>query len=285
MRVVDALYKYAPSNVQVVDNQSESDFEIIHAYGRHDAIERQTNKLQKKGKPYAMIQYAVRSTIRPKATDWQYMWSRAKVVWSYYDLFQLLKEDLGDYPSLVKMMEYPPFEFYYAPLGVDPEVFQETSVIKRFIIGATSQHALAEGVRECAFASKRVDREMFFLGHELRRGPDIVCRQNISDEEVGEYWSQCKYISGLRRVEGFELPVIEGALCGARPIVFDRPHYRKWFGDFAIFIPEGPREEVIDNLEEIFNHGSFWVSYDEKAIIRERFNWETIITNFYKKIL
>ena len=275
VRVCDALMQYAPEGIQLVQSPWDADFEIIHAYGRHDAIERRIDLLRRKGKPYAMIQYAIRSTIRPNTFDWMNMWQRAKVVWSYYDLFRLCDEDntRGE------------FNFFYSPLGVDPEVFKETPRERRFIVGACAQHALAEGARECSFAAKRVQKPMFFLGHELRRGPDVVCCQNIDDSEVANYWSQCRYVSGLRRIEGFEFPVLEGAMCGARPIVFDRPHYRKWFDDFAVFIPEAPRDQVIDALESVFRQEIPQVSEDEKAMIRERFNWDRIIKSFWKEIL
>lgn len=276
VRVADALMQYAPPSIELVQKPWDADFEIIHVYGRHDTIERRIDMLERKRKPYAMIQYAIRSTIRPKTNDWIRMWERARLVWSYYDLPRLCDEDLvsGE------------FDFYYAPLGVDSEVFKETKHDeRRFIVGACSQHALAEGARECAFASKNVQKPMFFLGHELRRGPDVVCCQNISDEEVANYWSQCNFVSGLRRIEGFEFPVIEGGLCGARPIVFDRPHYRKWFNEFAVFIPEAPREEVIDSLTQIFKGKAVPLTDAEKGVILDRFNWSRIINGFWKKIL
>lgn len=275
VRVCDALMQYAPSSVELVQNPRDADYEIIHAYGRHDAIERRIAMLERKKKPYSIIQYAIRSTIRPKVNDWIRMWEKARVVWSYYDLRKLADEDLvsGE------------FNFYHAPLGVDPEIFKETPRERRFIVGACSQHALAEGARECSFASKRVQKPMFFLGHELRRGPDVVCCSNITDEEVANYWSQCQFVSGLRRIEGFEFPVIEGALCGARPIVFDRPHYRKWFNEFAIFIPEGSRDQVIDSLESIFKGLAVPITHAEKGIILDRFNWSRIINGFWKEAL
>lgn len=278
VRVCDALIRYAPNEIQFVTDPRDSDFEIIHVYGRYDSIMRRAASLDRKKKLFAVIQYAIRSTIHPNVGDWVELWKRAKVVWSYYDLLEYMKEDrVGTY--------WYDFNFYYAPLGVDPEVFKEISQDKPFIIGASSKHALAEGARECAFAAKHVYRRMFFLGHELRRGPDIECHSNLSDDQVAMCWSKCRFISGLRRVEGFELPVIEGALCGARPIVFDRPHYRKWFDEFAIFIPEGPRDQVIDNLEEVFTGFYGGIVETDKMLIRERFNWETIISNFWKEII
>lgn len=285
VRVADALMQYAPRDVELVQDPYDADFEIIHVVGRHDGNARRIQLLKRKKKPFAMIQYVLRSAIRPDTRDWLEMWRDAKVVWSYYDLPALCREDgIEDYCAEGDEGTEL-FNFYYAPLGVDSTVFKQTQYQeKRFIIGACAQHALAEGARECAIAAKKVKRPMFFLGHELRRGPDIICKQNLSDEEVANYWSQCKYVSGLRRIEGFELPVIEAALCGARPIVFDRPHYRKWFNEFAIFIPEGPREVVLEELTKIFSGFYGEINENDKMLIRDRFNWEPIVTNFWKKV-
>ena len=300
MRVCDALVQYAPEGIELVEKPWDADLEIIHVYGRHDAIERRVRLLKEKKKPYAMIQYALRSTMNPNVDDWIDMWSGAKVVWSYYDLLQLCLEDGIGTEAHDGFEGKKSFNFYHAPLGVDSNVFKDRmaenhvklfwstrdgGLHKRFTIAACSQHALAEGARECAFATKRIGGQMFFLGHELRRGSDIYCKHNISDEELADYYSQCDFVSGLRRVEGFELPVIEGALCGARPIVYDKPHYRQWFDDFAVFVKEGTRDELINDLESIFKADIPPVSEEEKQMIKERFDWNTIITNFWKQVL
>lgn len=284
-RVVDALKKYAPPEIEIVDDPKSSDLEIIHVFGRHDSIERRVNKLVNKRKPYVMIQYCLRSTMNPHASDWIKMWSESRFVWSYYDLPNLCREDslATEYGDGSAEMEA--FPFYHAPLGVDTDIFYPRTFEKKYTVLSTSQHALSEGTRECAFATKNVDGKMIFIGHELRRGSNIVCKSNVSDEELARYYSESMFISGLRRKEGFELPVIEGAMCGSRPIVFDRPEMRKWFGDFAIFIPEGPREEVINNLTEIFNQKFPPVRFSDRMNLIKRFSWETIIGNFWKKLL
>jgi len=276
MRVVDALIKYAPPSVEIVSAPEEAELEIIHAWGRVESLGKRIAKIRSEGRKYAMIQYAIRSTMRPHTKDWIDLWGKAKVVWSYYNLSHLADEDFvsGD------------FNFYYAPLGVDEKMFHKLDILgERYKIMATSQHALAESVRECAFATKRVGGRMLFVGHELRRGPDIVCKSHLFDEELAREYSLCDYVSGLRRTEGFELPVIEGAMCGAKPIVFDQPHYRKWFNEFAIFIPETDRAGVIDNLERIFQQARKQITDSQLNIIRDRFNWSRIINGFWKEVI
>lgn len=280
LRVRDALVRFAPKEVEVVSNENEADLVILHVFGRNTTSHNRAGRLQKQGKPYAVIQYCLRSTMRPNTFDWMVMWQKARTVWSYYDLFRLADEDKtrGE------------FNFYHAPLGVDGDVFKDTFVAqipgagRPYTIVASSQHALSESVRECAFAVQRVDGKLIHIGHDLRR-PNTSHYQNVSDEFLADMYSNATFVSGLRRVEGFEFPVIEGALCGARPIVFDRPEMRHWFGQFAVFIPEGTRSEVIDSLESVFRRGASPVEEWQKALIREKFNWKYIIEAFWGRIL
>lgn len=274
-RVRDMLVKYKPESVEVVDTPKDAELEIIHVIGRHDSVELRIELLRRAQRPYAMIQYVIRSSMKPHTMDWVRMWENSRLVWSYYDLYALMDEDNtpGEFP------------FLHAPLGVDTDIFYDKERERDFIIFASSQHALAEGARECAFAAKAVNMKMFFLGHELRRGDDVVCKSNLSDEAVANYYSRSEFVSGLRRIEGFELPVIEGLMCGARPIVYDKPHYRRWFNNFAIFIPEGTREEVIDSLIKIFKEGAEPITEKEKILAKDMFNWQTIIGEFWKRLL
>ena len=62
MRVRDALVQYAPKDIEIVSNESDADLVVIHVYGRHDTIKAHVDALKSKGKQYAMIQYAIRST-------------------------------------------------------------------------------------------------------------------------------------------------------------------------------------------------------------------------------
>lgn len=276
-RVYNAFRQYSPDDIEFVYEPKQADMQIIHINGRIDRVTRQIESAQKVGRRIALIQYVLKSSKTPDPNDWLPLWKEADLVWSYYDL----------------RIPDEKFNFYHAPLGADRSTFRVSpfrdrdSQHKEFMIWTSSKHALSESVRECAFAVKKVRAKMLFIGHELRRGEDIVCRKDLTDEQLADSYNQCTYVSGLRRTEGFELPVVEGALCGAIPIVFDRPEMRFWFNDFAIFIPEGDRESVITNLANIFadvDPFMFQITNEHKQFIRSRFDWDHIIKNFWKGI-
>lgn len=273
-RVEHALVRHKPGWVQITHDIEEADVVILHVVGRQDQTTAQIQKL--KGKKYAMIQYALESTMRPKVDGWLPLWEEASLVWSYYDLPQKCYEQ-------GKRVQ---FRFYHSPLGANHiGKYNVSGNNDVYTIATSGLDYLTESVRECIRATDRVGGKVFHLGAMLNRDQDFVeCAKGISDEKLAEYYSHCQFVSGLRRDEGFEFPAAEGLLCGARPILFDRPHYRQWYYDLGVFIPEEPRDKVIESLHKVFLMGTDPVSVVEIAEARRRFDWNIIIKKFYERL-
>jgi hypothetical protein len=269
-RVLAALAEYAPRDIEIIPEITSADLVIFNINGRHDQFTRKINDLTNRGKAYAVIQYVLRGSRNTSTADWLPLWNKAKLVFSYYDLKALCKED-GISPD---------FNFYHAPLGVDP-VFKETPSAKKYIIATSGNGYLTESARECILAANAVNKPVFHIGPAITDRSGVDFSQGINDSELAKKYSACQFVSGLRRCEGFELPVIEGLMCGARPICFDRPHYRKWFNEWAIFIKEESRPQVIDSLIKVFQTDPKPVSATEKNAVKKIFNWETIIKRFW----
>jgi hypothetical protein len=124
------------------------------------------------------------------------------------------------------------------------------------------------------------------LGVNLEhRYPNIRCISGVSDEELADNYAGCDFVSGLRRTEGFEIPAAEGLLCGARPIVFDTPDYHFNYREFAEYIHEGTRQQVVDQLVELFKRGARPVTAHEREEAAHWFNWERIVGGFYQRLL
>lgn len=283
MRVTDALIQYKPSWVKIVSNEDAADIIVLHVIGRQKQVTKRAYEINCKDKAYAVIQYAIRSTLSPKTEGWMPLWRHAKVVWSYYDLLQLVAED-----GITDAAAH--FDFYHSPLGVNSEVFNpewDQPNERKIPIMTSGQSYLTESVKECFTAAKAcfpdVNPTAIHLGKDLGR-KNFYYLYDISDSELALFYSQVMYVSGLRRIEGFELPAAEGLLCGARPIMFDRPHYRKWFNDWAIFIPESTREETIEHLKNIFTSEYKPVTQEEIAAAKELFDWEKICTKFWERL-
>ena len=256
-RIENAFRKHSGNNIEFV-SEEDADFVIIYAHGNRRQVGWWAEKLLKQGKKYAVIQVAIRSTANPKTEDWLDIWKNAAVIWSYYDLSALCKED-GNRAE---------FNFYHAPLGVDPEIFKEVKSERthKLMVG----HSRDEYVRQCIAAAG---------GDVYKQGTDI------SDEEMARAYSQVEYVSGLRRKEGFEMPVLEGLLCGARPICFDMECYRTWFGRLTEYIAyESDAATAVPLLKEILKHKPRPVTEQEKQFVKDRFNCRKIIQGFWQAV-
>lgn len=273
-RVVEALSKYAPKSVDFDTEKDEADLVVLHVVGRRDAVQKEVERLQARGQKYAVIQYAIRSTKTPNTHFWLATWARAQAVWSYYDIKTLCQEDKAPVPQ----------NLYFAPLGVDSKIFKVSSARKDYSIISVGQSWLTESVREVYYAAEAASKPAVFTGPFAARGHSHFVR-HVSDKALAELYRQSDYVSGLRRVEGFELPAAEGLLCGARPILFDRPHYRGWYKSWAEYIPEAPREEVIDSLTRLLTGKVRRVTAAERNGAQQLFNWQKIVKGFWERVL
>ena len=272
-RVANAVKKYSPKKIEFVETEDQADLVILYVFGLRRHVRYHTERLLKKGKKYAIAQLCIRSTPNPVTTDWNSIWESAKVVWSYYDLKRLCKEDKNP----VK------FNFYYAPLGVDATIFMHNPIRHKFLIAGTGSGNRYS--RECKLeviqAAEEAGGNVFQLGSG-ERGPHIAYSNGMPDEMLAAYYNRCDFVSGLHRIEGFELPVLEGLLCGARPICFDLPCYRRWFGSLVEYIPEDLN--VVENLYKIFIKGPRPVTEKEMRLVKRRFNWKKIVRGLWKSI-
>lgn len=269
-RVANALERYAPMGVEIVKSAGEADLQLLHVIGETEPpVDRE----------YAVIQYCGSKV----PGLFQELWKGARLVWSYYDLREVLPEGSA---------------FMLAPLGIDDAFLDDkwrTPDARRELQLMTSGYStgpLQEAIQEAAEAAIPFGK-VCHLGPNTIEGwdgpmppaNDWVAMHNVSDPVLAQLYRNCRWVSGLRHVEAFEMPVIEGASCGARPVVFDRPEMRYWFGAFAEFVPECGGPELVSRLSELFAAGPKPLSELEIAEVRARFDWRAIAELFWKAVL
>jgi glycosyltransferase involved in cell wall biosynthesis len=288
LRVSGALKKYAPTSdadhaYRFVDTEAEADVVVLHVIGYPETLEA-VKRLTARNQKYVIIQYCLRTTQQPLTLEWLPIWQGAEVVWSYYDLREAIRQDCESDNEGIEQIAHS-FNFYLGPMGVDPDVFKPfDAAARKFTVFTSGYVAETEGVAECAEAVKRIGGQQYHLGpSNFGLGEHVFSRHDINDALLAQAYSMCKYVAGLRRGEGFEVPVLEGALCRARPVCFDREHYRLWFNDFAIFVPEGSFEETTDALQAVFQNDPVPISDEERAKIVARFAWSRVIGEFYDR--
>ena len=272
LRVVKALKNGVPPTIKIIKKIEEADLIIFHVNGRQDRYIRQTEYAKQLNKKYIIIQYCLKSTMRPSVLGWLPIWKEALLVWSYYDLKRLCREEGCD----------DKFNFYYSPLGSDKNIFKPLNLKKKYIICTSGLSYLSESVREVILATEQIGGRVAHLGPKLDNRESVDYFTNISDRALVELYNQCYFVSGLRRKEGFELPALEGLLCGTRPILFNLPCYQ-WYRPWGIFIPETDRPNVIKNVIKILRKGTKLLSKEEILKVNQKFNCDIIIKDFWNK--
>jgi len=282
-RVVRALKVHAPRHVQFVKKEEDAEFVLIHVIGYPETVET-VKRCVDRGQKYGIVQYCMRSTQRPNTRDWIGMWQHAEIVWSYYDLKALLEHDHPSMSSGV-LDDGWAIKFYMSPLGVDP-IFLNTEPIytKMHTMLTSGFVAESEGVAEVSAAVKQIGGRHFHLGPKDAAPNADLWGMGISDPQLADVYARCCWVAGLRRCEGFEMPAAEGLVCGARPIMFDAPHYRRWFEPWAQFVPEGTFDEVVAAIVDIFEGGFKVPTDDERKAAVERFDWKRIIPPFWEGV-
>jgi hypothetical protein len=280
-RVANALKRHAPVHVTCVSREADADLVLLHTIGYPETVEA-VDRLTAAGKRVVIAQYCLRTSQRPHVQDWLPVWTKADLVWSYYDLVALAREDGID--LCVPGPGWIDCGLYYSPLGVDPSVFvpPANGATRPFTMCTSGYLAGPETVDECSAAVQRVGGRLFHLGpSNVAQGAHVTAEVGIPDSALVARYGESQFVAGLRRIEGFELPALEGLMCGARPIAFDRPHYRAWFEDFAEYIPETTSAEMTDALEALFRAGARPVSAEERARAVKTLAWERIVGDFW----
>lgn len=286
-RVAKGLRTYVPDGIEIVDRVSQADLQVLHVIGP------QVLKRHLKVTDYAVIQYCLKSVnihgdnVQIKS-NWEELWKKAKVVWSYYDLLDSIPD--GE-------------RFYYAPIGVDDVFINFDKEPPRNIDIMTSGFVTgpgAEAIEEVAIAAHNLCLIVKHLGPDqivvyktlntkermhFKPSKNWSAVNGITDEELARIYKRSRWVSGLRQIEGFELPVIEGLVCGARPIVFDRPEMRHWYNGHAVFIPECRGNELVERLVSVLKTDPKPVTIEERRTVVEKFDWAKIAKGFWNKLL
>lgn len=303
VRVANAIKQHAPGHVVFVDRAEDADVQVLHVIDWCDDFWHWP-------RPHIAIQYCVETTQQMCADRWAEFWHGSVLTWSYYDLARYLN-DRGIGAIHDKM--------FHAPLGAD-SIFRDNAqqLLRNLITGArpsasrprdlivTSGYVSgpgAEAIEEVWNAAERTGWAGVHIGPAAvegmrRRSMPAGWRsaEGCTDSELADYYRRAYFVSGLRYVEGFEMPAVEGILCGAIPLLFDQWSQRHWFGDLAnTMLPESGSKRCLTNrLEEMFSVATHEASRNavtrdctlvgtaELATALARFNWASIIPDMFE---
>lgn len=300
-RVANAIKQHAPAYIVFVDRAEDADVQVLHVIDWHDEFHQWP-------RPYIAIQYCLETTSNESVVDWSWFWAQSSLVWSYYDLAKYMERGV-----VIPCRE----KLFHAPLGVD-DIFRHNAhdLLRTSVIGAKpfaleSRRLIvttgyvsgsgAEAIEEVWNAAERTGWAGVHIGPPAVQGmrrktmpAGWYSAEGCTDAELAAYYRRAYYVAGLRYIEGFEMPVVEGLLCGATPLVFNQSSQKHWFGDIAHVISEGSSRAVTSQLEELFSVAEYKskknrVTVDcvlsgpeEIATALARFNWASIIPDMFE---
>ena len=269
-RITLDIQRFAPPEFEFVDSHEKADIVFWHVIG--------PRKIPN-DKPYVMLFHCFGRDRGETAlnTLWNPSFKNALMVYGYYPLHKFLKEE-----------DMKEINYVRRPWGVDPELFyKEPSIPKKFTCLATGYVSKTESILELYRACEKVGGKLLHIGGPIEDEVGILNPMyyqrvhNITDHQMREAYNSCKWTSALRRIEGYELPALEGFLCGSQPICFDIPDfYKHWFGDFATFVPHSSEETVTNELAKLFQTDPL-ISDKKVKEVTDKFNVEKLSMEFW----
>jgi len=282
-RISAALARYAPPSVTITADRCAADLVVLYVIGP-DALQAGRD-LFAAGKRYIAVQCCWRST-GVGDDDWLPFWHDADLVMSYYAL-----------PAVDGGGESR-FTFYHAPLGIDEVFTREYPLVEREPLVVTTGYvdgAQAEAISEVWEAAAVAGLKCFHVGPHKVEGMERLpvgwtSKEGVSDEELAKLYHRALVVSGLRHVEGFELPCAEGLACGARPLLFSpytQPAMRHWYDGHSYRVPESSGDELVATLVDVLSAAKVddWpVTAEERARVLRRFDWATVCRGFWERV-
>jgi glycosyltransferase involved in cell wall biosynthesis len=269
MRVEKAIKNSAPEGLSFTADLNQADVQFLHMIGTGELLDLTKEK-------FVLFPYCFEAMDKPTLQRAQVFFGKAVMVFSYLNIPKIIDTDN--------------FNFLNSPLGVDTNVFKNYNLSKDVCITTTGYVSGSEAIAECVEASARLGRNSIHIGGDLtselgynlcNKYPNLYNRKElITDEELVNCYNRSSFVSGLRRFEGFEFPILEGIMCGARPICFDIDCYRQWFGNLPIYVPQCDYTELIGRLIDIMSTPSP-ITEEEYKYVVDTFSWNIILTNFW----
>jgi glycosyltransferase involved in cell wall biosynthesis len=267
--------RYAPSCIEFVDDYSQANVQVLD-------ITRLSDKYNIKCNKYVALFHCRGEWSEEAIMDYVSIFEGAELVYSHLDLETLMTGE-GKWS---KAEFNKRINFLRGPWGIDETLFSPSPVHRHYTIMTTGEIPKTEGISECLTACMNVDGKLLHIGPNLGyKSKAYRNTMNLTMEAMRTMYSSSKYVNALRRIEGFEKPAIEGALCGARPICFDTPLYRHWYKDIPVYVREGTFEETTHDLTATVKKEPKEVTEEEKKYIIDKFSWRAVAKNFWNKYL
>jgi len=259
---ISFAFKTHFTNVEWVD--ANPDIEIVQVVG-----DKEYNYLKSKDRLDNVVihQQCLFSSSIPLET-WTELWKQCKLVISFHPIDTYTDEKIN---------------FLRSPLGAEPDTFPVSKVQRFYDVFSTGHLPEPECLDKIFEACKATGKKMFHTGEDLNQDPKVYkFLEYMEDPWYCSILQRVKYVTGLRRCEGFEMACIEGAMTGAVPIVPLIPTY-DYYKDFGLFIDM--EQDITKQLVNILSSEYKPLTKEQIEHVRRTFSWKTICKNIYERLV
>ena len=108
-----------------------------------------------------------------------------------------------------------------------------------------------------------------YKSYDIKSLGSVVRTGFLAAEELAVLYRNCAAFVNLSTMEGFNLPIVEAANCGAPLVLSDIAVHREVAEDAAVFVREGG---LVAGLSRVLTEREKYVSAAKK--LAKRYNWE-----------
>lgn len=113
----------------------------------------------------------------------------------------------------------------------------------------------------------------------LGLGDDVVLPGFVSDDVLACLYSGAATVALPSLAEGFGLPAVEAAACGAPVVLSDIPAHRETLGEDALFFPPRDAALLAERIEHLLGSDMLRRSLAERGHHRvARYTWDAAAT-------
>ncbi|MBD3360416.1 glycosyltransferase [Candidatus Peregrinibacteria bacterium] len=119
---------------------------------------------------------------------------------------------------------------------------------------------------------KLFDKKLYNSYEKKIQGQNVVRTGFLKEKELAVLYQNCSSFVNFSRQEGFNIPILEAANCGAPLILSDIEVHKEIADDAAVFVDTDKKGGGVEALKKVFRHQKEFSKKAEK--LAEKYSWK-----------
>ena len=130
-----------------------------------------------------------------------------------------------------------------------------------------------------------LDNETLELLEKAKTNPNIIFKQNISDEDLVKFYNESKLFIYPSFYEGFGFPILEAMSCGVAVLCSDSTSLPEVGGDAPLYSNPNDLDDMLVKTKQILNDGLLQQEMIEKGLAQSKKFTLEMMTQKHLKVL